>query len=490
MTIQKLILWCRRTMAGALCGFVFFVPISIALIEIFFGIALVSFFLKRGLQFYLELKQRRAGQGKLSALETVRLFLKSYKPVENYLNRPIALFILIGFLSIFASSYPILSIKGFFFKLLESTFLYFIFIEAVSTRKQLKIFLGFFLLSAALAVVNGLVQQTSGREFIFGNELWKGRVNSSFRHPNDFGGYLVVIAPLALSFLFFPDEIQSVQPGILRRKISRWTIPLIVFLFVLFVSSVICLGLTFSRGAWLAFFVALVFLGFQNPRLFFLQILIIVNFLVIFSPRMQEERLLSLFADEIRPPDPPVPAAASPEKESSAGAGGSLPISAAAVLEPLPKELLSWWKRDWESINHFGGSGRSGYWQESWAIIRHFPLLGVGLNTYSMVARNYKVNWGGYPHNCYLQLTAEMGILGLLSLMWILFTLFIQSLRRRIGDPWLQSISIGALTGLLAFLVHSAVDTNFYSVQLGNFMWLIMGLVVAAQKIYDGETKS
>ena len=57
-------------------------------------------------------------------------------------------------------------------------------------------------------------------------------------------------------------------------------------------------------------------------------------------------------------------------------------------------------------------------------------------------------------------------------------------------DDVLSSILLGSLAGLIGFWVHSFFDTNFYSVQLGNFMWVMMGVVMASQKIYQEEKTS
>jgi len=54
-------------------------------------------------------------------------------------------------------------------------------------------------------------------------------------------------------------------------------------------------------------------------------------------------------------------------------------------------------------------------------------------------------------------------------------------------DFYLKSVVLGSLSGLFAFLIHNFFDTNFYSVQLGNMMWVVMGLVVAAQMISLNE---
>ena len=57
-------------------------------------------------------------------------------------------------------------------------------------------------------------------------------------------------------------------------------------------------------------------------------------------------------------------------------------------------------------------------------------------------------------------------------------------------DPFLYSVATGLLSGLFGFLVHSGLDTNFYSVQLGNLMWVVMGVIVATQKIALEHSKA
>ena len=78
-----------------------------------------------------------------------------------------------------------------------------------------------------------------------------------------------------------------------------------------------------------------------------------------------------------------------------------------------------------------------------------------------------------------------MGILGLLSFLWIIGSLYASSLRNlpHVPPGFLQSLLIGLVTGLAGFLCHSLLDTHFYSVQLGNLMWVYMGLIMTAQNI-------
>ena len=138
---------------------------------------------------------------------------------------------------------------------------------------------------------------------------------------------------------------------------------------------------------------------------------------------------------------------------------------------------------------------RDVFWSRAIELIKQHPF-GTGINTYSKVSKDYFIQktgylfGSGYPHNCYLQLTAEMGFLGLFAFMWIFWELYWNTIRnlKKMNDRFLLLFALGLLAGLSGFLVHSFVDTNFYSVQLGNYMWIVLGAIVAAQKIWLKES--
>ena len=140
----------------------------------------------------------------------------------------------------------------------------------------------------------------------------------------------------------------------------------------------------------------------------------------------------------------------------------------------------------------FGGMGRAGFWKEAISMIKDYPLLGVGLNAYSEVAPRYKVNWGGYPHNCYLHMAVEIGLLGLLFFLWMLCRIFCMALKflKTTKDGYLEALMLGLISGFGAFLLQSFFDTNFYSVKLGSLMWVIMGLIVAVGQINSCANKN
>lgn len=512
---ERFIDWCDKAMAFSFYALIYFLPISIALSETFTGLALAFYLLKRFTFFCVHAGERTEGERPRSFLNSNPVFFfRSFAPPANYLNKPVLIFLFFNLISVFISKHLMLSIEGFLGKVLQSAFLYFNFIEAINSKKRLKKFLIAFLASATLVSINGLYQHFIGKDFIYGHLVYDGRVSSSFRAHNDFAAYLIVVAPifLSLSVLSAVNDIKQFSGDYPGKYIfppffpGKWK----ALIFVIFILSLICLGYTFSRGAWIAFAFVMLIFSVQKKRYIIINGLILILFFSFFYPQLKETRQVSFIADSVSKKDDVAPLDVGPLREvrledqstqNNVEEKTKTDIQTpalrdetkeAAVLKPVKEEfhIMEAFKEKLELFSLFGGSGRSGYWREAVHMIKDYPVFGVGLNTYSVVGKGYKITWGGYPHNCYLQMAVETGILGLLSFLWVAGVLLYRSIQNlaHMRDPLLAMFLLGSLIGLGGFLVHSSFDTNFYSVQLGSFMWLIMGLIVAVQKI-DKEVR-
>ena len=124
-------------------------------------------------------------------------------------------------------------------------------------------------------------------------------------------------------------------------------------------------------------------------------------------------------------------------------------------------------------------------WQTAWRMIQARPIFGHGLNTFMANYMSYvagPTQGPAYAHNCFLQITAETGVLGLAAFLWFLWTLF-SSGWQAIKNPSSQAevfkpFLAGVLAALIAFLVQSAFDTNLYSLRQAVLFWSLSGLAV------------
>ncbi len=430
---------CDKFMAFCFFALIYFLPISIALSETFTNLALVTYFVKRISLFIIAVQGREIVLKEKPFHRKVVLFLKAVKPINSWLNWPIAAILFFSVVSILFSQYKSLGISGFFGKTLQNAFIYFTFIECINTKKRLRIFLITFFVSCTLICINGLFQYFVGHGFIFG-QIFDGQISSSLRQANDFGSYLVIVTPVLFCLSVF--ILNGLKEKIAQEKsgFSFFSKPLakaiIIFLFFL---ALICLGLTYSRGAWLSFAVSMFLLSMNNRKRFLLAVLFLLIFINIFFPGMIETR------------------------------------------------------HDLSDLRFFFvNNNRLLYWRGAFAIIKDYPIWGAGLNTYSLVRSHYEIKWGGYPHNCYLQMYAEVGIFGFTAFIWMLFTLFRNAIKaiKEIKIVSLRVLFIGFVTGLAAFSFHAFWDTAFYSVQLSSLMWVTMGTVFSIYNIWKKDDVS
>ena len=130
-------------------------------------------------------------------------------------------------------------------------------------------------------------------------------------------------------------------------------------------------------------------------------------------------------------------------------------------------------------------------------MIKSNPIIGVGLNNYTEVHHNYDIGVDKitqyYPvpvHNIYLQLAAEIGILGLLFFLGFIGHIFIRGILFIKRDKGLsETVLIGILGGITGFLINGLVENsslgNYYLLTLWSFSGIAVGII--EQKKWDRE---
>jgi len=108
---------------------------------------------------------------------------------------------------------------------------------------------------------------------------------------------------------------------------------------------------------------------------------------------------------------------------------------------------------------------RLDYWKQTVDIIALHPLGGTGLG-------NFSLRESRTAHNSYLQIWAEIGILGISTWLIIVF-LFIKTGIRNLSYNEKLYYNAGILTAGLAFILHNIIDFSFFTAQ-GSFLWWIV----------------
>lgn len=117
-----------------------------------------------------------------------------------------------------------------------------------------------------------------------------------------------------------------------------------------------------------------------------------------------------------------------------------------------------------------GGSGRDATWHTALEIIKDSPIFGVGVGTYSGIAKQV-FGSGELAHNTYLQLFSEWGIfLSVIFLFYVFLTIIRVTYSRKVN----AEISLILRDIIIVFLIGSM------SISLNNarMFWLFLGALI------------
>lgn len=127
--------------------------------------------------------------------------------------------------------------------------------------------------------------------------------------------------------------------------------------------------------------------------------------------------------------------------------------------------------------------GRFGAYQEGWQLFRGAPLIGVGVNQFTLARGQVSevtvngVDSVNTPHSTYVSVLAEQGLLGFSALVAVSITtaLFLHDLRRRSSDRD-DFLALGALRGgAAAYLVMSLTLTIWPHGTSNAFFLVLLG---------------
>ncbi|MDI6793962.1 MAG: tetratricopeptide repeat protein, partial [bacterium] len=413
----------------------------------------------------------------------------------------LGLFLLLAILSTALSPYKLASLYE-LANLTSYALLFWIVLVSVKDTRTVYLLLKV-LLGVSLPVSLYGFAQSFGYDIFTGS----GGVTSTFGNSNFLAGFLVVVIPLAISdfgFRISEQKIHNPQSAIRNPQL------------LLSLLLIVCLGLTQTRGAWIAFIVEIVLLavgllflsqsaipgthevgaqsaiGTIRSPLVVTGLIFLLSIGLLFVMRPGTIQRITSIADPANFDLTPSPA----------GVKGSIQV-------------------------------RLFIWQGALKMFAAAPVLGHGLGTFMLNFPQFRpagFHSGGLGHNTYhahseyLEILAEMGILGLLAFLAFIFSCLwigVKNCGLRIADCGLQNaenrsqkseargqkseirnpqsairnrdnpqsaIFWGCLVSIVGLLVHSAftVDLRFTS---GIYLWLLLGLVVVMAR-QEAEVRS
>lgn len=136
-------------------------------------------------------------------------------------------------------------------------------------------------------------------------------------------------------------------------------------------------------------------------------------------------------------------------------------------------------------------TGRIHFWKVTWEVVKSSPFIGVGLDSLAVAFTQFDT-WNGtvrveQSHNDYLQIFAEAGVFGLVSVIAFILIVFKKGIGNigRHGFGFSKSMAIGALGGLLGVLVHSFFDFPLRTPSNGFFFILLAVFATSTVRFHD-----
>lgn len=367
--------------------------------------------------------------------------------------REIIALIILSFISVGIAGFTTSALgiwKAYFF---EPILVFILIINICRDKKSWQKILWSLLLSAATVSVLAIYQKISG-QFIF-NEFWKNeptrRVVSFFGYPNAIGLFLAPLIPLFIGWFFsWPN----------RTTITK-TLKKLFIVFTI-ISSLAAIYFAKSEGALIGIAASLFVFGF-------------------FANKKVRTATMLLSA-----------------------------IIITATLFYAPLKNLALQKI---TLQDLSGQIREQQWKETFQALKGAKIItGAGLANYQETVAPYHqegifynsdnipnfdaVTWASstlrakywqpveiylYPHNIFLNFWSEIGLLGAIVFIWLMFKAAFTAyksfcLLNKLGSSE-KYLALGLMSSLVCIFVHGLVDVPYFKNDLAVMFWIFIAFI-------------
>lgn len=343
------------------------------------------------------------------------------------LRWPALLFLLTAILAVLISP-DLKSALGIFKAyFLEALLFFLVLINNIKTLRDFKQIIWSLGISALFVSLIGIWQYL---------DLWPGlepwisqtpkRVSSVFEYPNAVGLYLGPILGLVLGII------------LTYRKLSK---NISIFLGGVILFSLLALIFSVSRGALLGVLATLIFISFfsQYKKWIWVAFLILMV-LILIIPQIRAQ------------------------------------ISSIISTKDVSTDV------------------RIVMWQGTWQLLKEHPIEGAGLAGFSILYDKYRLIKHTelllYPHNIFLNFWVELGLVGLLIFLWVIWEFFKTGVRLTKEKIENKPLVIGLLAAMIVIIIHGLVDVPYFKNDLAVLFWIIIGLMITLKTLYQSGQSS
>jgi O-antigen ligase len=281
--------------------------------------------------------------------------------------------------------------------------LFFLVLSVVKNVKQMKILL--LLMCVSIFIVNkGFYNTVSVRDLSHFDYNLRYAGQMGYAGENGLGAFAASMALFLLGL--YPFE---------RKKYRK------LLLLGLIASSVYVLLFVFSRGAYVAFLIGLLFIGIFKERKLLVFAAVLLFAWQVLLPKSVQERITMTYQ--------------------------------AGELDPSAQTRLD-------------------LWQEALDMTSHNPIMGSGYDTYEYLRGASKYT---DTHNYYLKVLVETGFVGLLFFLWLLWKMLYQgqTLFFRAEDPFLKALGLAFAALIVGTIVLNLFGDRWTYFQVNGYMGFV-----------------
>ncbi len=355
---------------------------------------------------------------------------------------PYLVFLAVPLITLLWTPTPLESVRG-LFRFIGYLALMWLIVDVIVSKAQVRRMVLVLILSTLIPIISGFYQAITGS----GQFIWAGagfnRIYGFAGGPFTLAFYLVMIMPLVLIFLLEQRQGQDQDAPTGQWRFNRLGLGLLLGLIG------VALVLTFIRGAWIAVVASLLLLGLARGSLRYRQLLLTIPaaagvVLLTFTPAL--ERLQQA-------------------TDPTSTLFGRLEVWRLAV--------------DWllaSPLNLLAGVGMKAF--------EYYYVLLAGPTTAGLYWRRESFLIGNRPHNELLGFMLDVGLIGVVALLVVFFTLGRLAWRiyRNAQDRDLRLVALAFLIGFAGLLVGAVADNVFSQPSVAVYFWIMAGLVMAIDR--------
>ncbi len=364
---------------------------------------------------------------------------------KTNLNLPIFIFILLMTISLLRSQSFMVSLNDYIIFLFYFL-IYFLIINNINNKIEFNSIIKLFFIISIIIAIYAIIQYYNLDPYL--NNL--STITSTIGQKNWVSNYLASIFPIIFSYFLLQ--------GIKKNKIFLYLLLLIIYTALMICQSrgiwisIIC---TFLIGIFLIYKYKIFDIFKKNKKWI---ILIIITFLLI---------TIIYSTDN--------------------------PLNKSAIT--VTERAMSTFDEKDPSMNT-----RLLIWGTTLDMIKDKPLFGSGIGTFKINYLDYQARFlkenpeynkywtnAKEAHNEYLQLGAELGLIGLgifLSIVFIFYYMVLNFIKKE-KNMEKKMILFGLFLGITCFLIHSLFTFPFHVLALGSTFFIILGLTIVHLKDYN-----